>query len=313
MAEAKIDTLVVDIDYSAGQANTGLTSLTNTLQTLQSTVTPAISKLNSMSNSINKFVQSANGLNTTTLTQFSQSINSLSSAVKPLSELGKSNLGSFVNQLKKIPELNKSLDPNMISEFTKKIKDLSNAMTPLANNMAKVTAGFSSLPSKLNKVNSYTSKTTKSMGLLSNISNLLNFGTVVAFATRAGRALGGFVTQSNQYVENLNLFNVAMGESADRAKEWIDNVSEVLGLDPAPMMRYMGVFNMMATGFGLSSDNAEKMSKNLTQLTYDIASFYNLNIDEAAQKVQSAFAGELEPVDVEPTIIYIIGIQQIAA
>ena len=54
---------------------------------------------------------------------------------------------------------------------------------------------------------------------------------------------------------------------------------------------------MIATGFGLGADNAYKMSKNLTQLTYDISSFYNLNIDEAAQKVQSAIAGELEPVN----------------
>ena len=58
----------------------------------------------------------------------------------------------------------------------------------------------------------------------------------------------------------------------------------------------MGVFNMITTGFGLANDQAYKMSKNLTQLTYDISSFYNINIDEAAQKVQSAISGELEPV-----------------
>ena len=311
--ETKIDTLSIDIDYSAGTANTGIDNLTTSLEKLQGITKGGISGLKTVKNQLENFVSASSGLNSIDLSKFSTGLSDISTAVKPLTDLGKTNLGNFVTQLKKIPDLNKSLDTKMISQFSKKIKDLSNAMLPLANNMAKVTAGFSSLPSKLNKVSSYTSKASKSVSLLSSISKLLNFSAIAAAAKMVGNNLSNFITSSNAYVENLNLFNVAMGESADRAKEWIDNVSEVLGLDPAPMMRYMGVFQMMATGFGLSSDNAEKMSKNLTQLTYDIASFYNLNIDEAAQKVQSAFAGELEPVDVEPTIIYIIGIQQIAA
>ena len=38
------------------------------------------------------------------------------------------------------------------------------------------------------------------------------------------------------------------------------------------------------------------MSKNLTQLSYDISSFYNISTEEAYNKVQSGFAGELEPL-----------------
>ena len=102
-----------------------------------------------------------------------------------------------------------------------------------------------------------------------------------------------FTSQSNKYVEDLNLFNVAMGESAEKAKDWIDTVSQALGLDPAEMMRNMGVFNIMAKGFGLASDKAYIMSKNLTQLSYDIASFYNLSFEEAQSKLTSAFAGKI--------------------
>lgn len=294
--ETKIDTLSVEIDYSAGVANTGLTQLTNTLVKLSGVTAPAINNLKSISTQLNRFVNISTQLNQTNLSQFSNNISNLSSAVKPLSELGKSNLSSFINQLKKIPDLNKALDATTISQFSAKIKELSNAMSPLATNMAKVGTVLSALPSKLNKVSSYTNKTTQNMSSLASVSKLINFSAIIAGASRVGRALGGFIASSNEYVEDLNLFTVAMGKSTETAKEWVDTVSDALGLDPAPMMRYMGVFQMIASGFGLSADNAYKMSKNLTQLTYDISSFYNLNIDEAAQKVQSAISGELEPV-----------------
>lgn len=294
--ETKIDTLSIDIDYSAGTANTGLTNLTNTLEKLATVTAGSLSGLKSASTQLNRFTKVSQSLDSAKITSFATNISSISSAVKPLTELGKTNLGSFFNQLKKLPELNKSLDPTTIAQFTTKIKDLSNAMLPLANNMAKVTAGFSSLPSKLNKVSSYTAKASKSVSALSSISSLLNFGAIFASARMVGNYLSDFITSSNAYVENLNLFTVAMGESTDKAKEWIETVTDALGIDPSGMMRYMGVFQMMATGFGLSSNAAYTMSKNLTQLTYDISSFYNIGIDEAAQKVQSALAGELEPV-----------------
>ena len=38
------------------------------------------------------------------------------------------------------------------------------------------------------------------------------------------------------------------------------------------------------------------MSKNLTQLGYDLSSFYNISVADSMQKVQSGVAGELEPL-----------------
>lgn len=293
MAETRIDTLSVEIDYSAGTANTGLQQLTSTLEKLSGITAPAISNLKSVSTQLNSFVKSTQNLSSVNLKDFSSAITSLSSAVKPLSELGKSNLGSFITQLKKIPDLNKSLDANTIAQFTAKVNQLSTALVPLANNLSKVGSVLNNLPSKLNKVSNYAQKTNTTMSSLSNISKLLNFGTAFAIGRQLGNTVSGFIKKSNEYVEDLNLFNVAMGQSTEKAKQFIDTTSEALGLDPAPMMRYMGVFQMIATGFGIGADNAYKMSKNLTQLTYDISSFYNLDIDEAAQKVQSAIAGKI--------------------
>jgi hypothetical protein len=52
----------------------------------------------------------------------------------------------------------------------------------------------------------------------------------------------------------------------------------------------------LATGFGVVSDRAFVMSQNLTQLGYDISSFFNIPIAEAMQKLQSGVSGEIEPL-----------------
>src|SRR5699024_10509312 len=106
------------------------------------------------------------------------------------------------------------------------------------------------------------------------------FGILVAGITRIGRTLGNFVNLSNDYIENVNLFNVSMGSMAGPAKEFVDNFSDVLGVDPSNVMRYTGIFNTLAEGFGIADEEAYTMSKNLTQLSYDMSSFLNIPIEQ---------------------------------
>ena len=110
------------------------------------------------------------------------------------------------------------------------------------------------------------------------------------------RYLGNAVNKSMEYTESLNLFTVAMGDYADEAKKYAENVSEVMGIDPAEWLKAQGTFNILATGFGVTADKAAVMSKNLTQLGYDLSSFYNINVQNAMLKLQSGMAGELEPL-----------------
>lgn len=104
------------------------------------------------------------------------------------------------------------------------------------------------------------------------------------------------IANSMSYVENLNLFTVSLGEYADSASKYAQTVRDALGIDYSEWERTEGVFNTLIEGFGVTGDKAAYMSQNLTQLTYDIASFYNLSFSEAEKKLQSAVAGELEPV-----------------
>ena len=113
---------------------------------------------------------------------------------------------------------------------------------------------------------------------------------------RAGKTIYSFVKKSSEYMENVNLFTVSMGEYADEAQKYAESVGEVMGIDPGEWMRNQGVFMTLATGFGVAGDRAAVMSKNLTQLGYDLSSFFNIEYEDAMKKLQSGLSGELEPL-----------------
>ena len=116
----------------------------------------------------------------------------------------------------------------------------------------------------------------------------------------AGKAtlgtIKGVIDQSNQYTENVNLFTASLGEYAGEAQQFAERASEILGIDPGEFVRNEGTFNSIIRGFGVANDQAYLMSKNLTQLGYDISSFYNTDVETAMQKLQSGISGELEPL-----------------
>ena len=111
-----------------------------------------------------------------------------------------------------------------------------------------------------------------------------------------GYKIASMVKEMNDYIENINLFNASMGGYASEAQGYAESVGELMGIDPGEWMRNQGVFMTLATGFGVASDRAYTMSKNLTQLGYDISSLFNMSYSDAMLKLQSGLSGELEPL-----------------
>lgn len=230
-------------------------------------------------------------------------ISTLVSGLRPLSELGRANLTSFINQLGKLPTVIEQLEKADIDKFTRQMNDLAAALKPFADEMQKVSNGFSSFPSKIQRVIASSNQYNRSMNNAASSTTALgvavkgvNFAALYMAMRRVSSLLGSAITQSNKYQEDLNLFTVAMGRYAKEAQEYAEIVSEVMGIDPANWMRNQGVFNTLLTGFGNTADRAQLMSKNLTQLGYDLSSFFNISVEDSMQKLQSGIAGELEPL-----------------
>lgn len=222
----------------------------------------------------------------------------LGTALQPLNNLNASGLKSTINALNKLPKLADTLDNMDMTKFTSQIQQLSTALAPLTNQLNAVTAAFNRLPTNIQRAITVTNRISQENNKAAN--SYMNLYAKIKMAmgvVRTGaRVIASWITQSNQYIEDLNLFTASMGKYAEEAQNYAEAVSEALGIDPGEFMRNQGVFNTIISGFGVASDKAYLMSKNLTQLGYDISSFFNISFEDAMQKLQSGISGELEPL-----------------
>ena len=120
------------------------------------------------------------------------------------------------------------------------------------------------------------------------------FHTLYGAFSAAAQTMASWFNESNDYIETLNLFEVAMGSNAESAKAYAKTVQDAIGIDSKDWMNYQAIFQNLATGFGVSSDAASKMSQNLTQLSYDLSSIYNTDVDAAFDKLSSAMSGQVK-------------------
>ena len=96
--------------------------------------------------------------------------------------------------------------------------------------------------------------------------------------------------------ESENLFTVAFGNMGDSVRAWSDDLANALGLNRFEVRKMASVFVAMFKSLGFSEGVAADMSMRLTELTNDLASFFNLPIDVAFQKLQAGITGEIEPL-----------------
>lgn len=282
---------------NSGDASQKITRLTNALTALSQVGNVKISS--SIANQLTAINTALAGLKWTD----GDKLTSLANGLRPLSELGKANMTTFINQLSKLPKVIEDLEAADIDKFTQQMTALAAAMKPFADEMQKVSNGFSAFPSKIQKLitstekyNASARKATTTTGKFTSGLKALNVAAVAITFRKIGHFIAQAVTESNKYQEDLNLFTVALGQYAAEAQNYAEKVSDVMGINPAQWLRNQGVFNTLLTGFGDTAERAQLMSQNLTQLGYDISSFFNISIEDAMQKLQSGISGELEPL-----------------
>lgn len=314
-----IDSLQIEIEATSSDAAEKIDQLATALTNLKTSakggagLTSVTKQLRALSDAANLI--NGTNLNAGKLREFSEAMNNLSAIQKA------SGLSSTINALRKLPEISSSLENMDLGKFTTQMNQVADAMRPLATEMQKVSAGFSAMPIRIQRLiqsnaglAASNNAAAKSFGVLgTGISSAqAKFGVYLIAFRRIASTMADWVKESNDYVENLNLFTVAMGEYAESAKAYAEKVQALTGIDSSEWMRNQGVFMQMASGFGVASDSAARMSKNLTQLGYDISSFYNISIEEAMQKLQSGLAGEIEPLRRLGYAIDVASLEQVA-
>jgi hypothetical protein len=291
---------------SAGMS--GLDKITSFLNGL-SNVNPTASakSINTVVNAIKKIPAAVSGLNGVDFYSMSGSITQLTNALAPLSILDASNLkalGSAFNAIGKVPDLTEKLKATDLDSFASSCQKISAALTPLASQLDKVGNAFAKLPPQLNKVvtqanrvtaanekqrKSYLSLSNQMNGFMRNMAKLVSLKAIAEY-------LGNAVAKFNDFYEATDLFHNAMGNLSGEADTLIGKMQGLLGVDPTKAMTYMATIQSLGTSFGLASDKAYILSKNLTQLAYDEGSYWNKDVAETFTAMSSAISGEIEPI-----------------
>jgi hypothetical protein len=291
---------------SAGMS--GLDKITSFLNGLSNVNTTASAKsINTVVNAIKKIPAAVSGLNGVDFYSMSGSITQLTSALAPLSILDASSLkalGSAFNAIGKVPDLTDKLKATDLDSFASSCQKISTALTPLASQLDKVGNAFAKLPPQLSKVvtqanrvtaanekqrKSYLSLSNQMNGFMRNMAKLVSLKAIAEY-------LGNAVAKFNDFYEATDLFHNAMGNLSGEADTLISKMQGLLGVDPTKAMTYMATIQSLGTSFGLASDKAYILSKNLTQLAYDEGSYWNKNVAETFTAMSSAISGEIEPI-----------------
>lgn len=291
---------------SAGMS--GLDKITSFLNGLSNVNTTASAKsINTVVNAIKKIPAAVSGLNGVDFYSMSGSITQLTSALAPLSILDASNLkalGSAFNAIGKVPDLTDKLKATDLDSFASSCQKISAALTPLASQLDKVGNAFAKLPPQLSKVvtqanrvtaanekqrKSYLSLSNQMNGFMRNMAKLVSLKAIAEY-------LGNAVAKFNDFYEATDLFHNAMGNLSGEADTLISKMQGLLGVDPTKAMTYMATIQSLGTSFGLTSDKAYILSKNLTQLAYDEGSYWNKDVAETFTAMSSAISGEIEPI-----------------
>lgn len=138
------------------------------------------------------------------------------------------------------------------------------------------------------KANVLGSAISKGIGFLAQ--QIKNVGSALANATKEG------VELASDLIESQNVVDTTFGESAEVVNKWAKNAATSYGISELAAKQYNGALGAMLKSMGLSQDAVVDMSTAMVGLAGDMASFYNLDVETAFEKIRSGISGETEPL-----------------
>ena len=148
--------------------------------------------------------------------------------------------------------------------------------------------GAASYTTTINEITNVTKNYDKTVGnLISTLAKLVSTGLIIKFGKQC-------IEAASNLQEVANVVDVTFGASAQKINQWAKQNAASFGLSETAAKRYAGTYGTMAKQFNMTEEQAASMAIELTKLTGDIASFYNMEDKVAATKLKAIFTGETE-------------------
>ena len=142
----------------------------------------------------------------------------------------------------------------------------------------------------LDELEQQTKKTDSAFGKLAKTIGL------AALAYKALDVIKTGIDYASDLAEVQNVVDVTFGSSAAAIDSWSKECINAYGLNEVSAKRYAGTMGAMLKSSGLAGDAIVGMSQDMVGLAGDMASFYNLDLETAFEKIRSGISGETEPL-----------------
>lgn len=149
--------------------------------------------------------------------------------------------------------------------------------------LARASAALDQLEDHTNKSTDAFSRLAKAIGL-------------VMIARKALDTIKTGIDYASDLAEVQNVVDVTFGSATEAINSWSKECLAAYGMYEVSAKRYAGTLGAMLKSSGLAGDAIVDMSKDMVGLAGDMASFYNLDLETAFEKIRSGISGETEPL-----------------
>lgn len=149
--------------------------------------------------------------------------------------------------------------------------------------LARASAALDQLEDHTNKSTDAFSRLAKAIGL-------------VMIARKALDTIKTGIDYASDLAEVQNVVDVTFGSATEAINSWSKECLAAYGMNEVSAKRYAGTIGAMLKSSGLAGDAIVDMSKDMVGLAGDMASFYNLDLETAFEKIRSGISGETEPL-----------------
>lgn len=177
------------------------------------------------------------------------------------------------------------------SEADKAQQEHNNTATKSKNIFNSLYSSVVNVTGYLNKLKSTTKETSSSFDTLSGITETVTSAVKTLIGIDLASIFHKSAINAMDYIENLNLFNVAMGDSISQGKKFVSQVQEIYGLDPSNIMTYVGNFNQLASAIEMPAKTANTLATGMTKMSTDIASVFNMDVVDVINNMKSGMIG----------------------
>lgn len=226
-----------------------------------------------------------------TLEKLSSMIDNVSASMQKATSSAEG-FNSFLQSIEQSASASKEV-VSSFSSMTQGIEQIGGVSKSASGDLDKIAESASALDEAGKKAESSGNQAAKAA---------VKWSALFAAVAKGAKIIMGFVENSANAIKEQTKFNFVFGQSEEQLKEaqkWTQEFADNLYLDVMQVRGLASGMKIMATNFGINNELANKMSKNLTKLAYDLSTLSTTgdSAEQVMKKIEMGMAGQAKAMN----------------